>query len=112
MTVYDSAYDLARAIRESEPMQAVIAAKGKVDADPQAKEMLNDLLTRQAALEMKRLSGEDTGGEEAELEKMYSVITLHSDVRDFLVAQSALGQMFADIQKIISLPLAEVFPDK
>lgn len=69
MDVYDRAYALARAIRDSEARQRFLLAKQKVASDPAARGMLEDYQKYLKTLQDKILAGEEISEAENEKEK-------------------------------------------
>ncbi len=107
---YDKAYELARAIRESEEYRDVAACKAQVDAQPEAQRMLDDFRKRQMDAQMRQLRGETVAEEELQqLQRLYETIQLHTDIRRLLEAERRLMLMMDDIQRILAEPLEELF---
>jgi cell fate (sporulation/competence/biofilm development) regulator YlbF (YheA/YmcA/DUF963 family) len=102
MNVYDKAYELAKAIKGSEEKKSLTNAKKKVDSDPKAKEMYEDLLDLQIKFQQKQLSGEKISDEELEkLQKKQEIALMHSDIQKLFEAERRLAVMYEEIQKII-----------
>ncbi|GAB7388656.1 YlbF family regulator [Bacillaceae bacterium] len=111
--VYDKAYELARAIRNSEEYSALKEAQKKVEADGKAKDMLEDFRRRQIDLQVRQLQGETVSEEEKErLQKLFETLNLHGDIRKLFEAERRFNTMMEDIQKIIAEPLKDIFGGK
>lgn len=111
MNVYDKAYELKKALQVSPQAQALRTAKEKVDADPTQKKMLEDFLTRQFELQQAQLLGQKP--DEAKLkqfEDLTKIIGINPNIREYLAGQMALGQVLADIQKIIGEAIEDLAP--
>lgn len=109
MNPYDSAHQLARTIRDAEAFISMKAAKERIQDDENAKRMLNDFHMKQLQFEQKRLLGQEPTEEEQEaLHKLYEILQLHSDVRDYLLAEYQLGVLMQDVHKILGDVLEEV----
>ena len=105
---YDSAHQLARMIRETEAFRSMKAAKERISDDENAKRMLNDFHMKQLQFEQKRILGQEPAEEEQEaLHKLYEILQLHSDVRDYLLAEYQLGVLMQDVHKILGDVLEE-----
>jgi cell fate (sporulation/competence/biofilm development) regulator YlbF (YheA/YmcA/DUF963 family) len=102
MNVYDYAHSLARAIGHSSEHREYRAALKKLEADKSSHEMLLDFRREQLELEKAILTGEEPGGREQKLQKMFEVIRLNSLVSDFLAAEYRFARMMEDIQKILA----------
>jgi len=101
--VYDQAHALARALRESDAYRGYLASKEKVEADPQAKEMLQDYQDFLKKIQEKYLKGEEISKEEEDKnERLKNVILLNPLIKNYFEAEHRLGIVLMDIQKIIS----------
>lgn len=102
MSVYDQAHSLARALKNSTEYVEYAAAKGKVDADPNASRMLKDFQQRQIDIQKEQLlNGKVSDGQMKQYEQMYEVISLNPAIKDYLTAEFRLARLLTDIQKII-----------
>ncbi len=103
MNVYDQAHALARNLRNHPDVVALREAKAKVDADPEAKRMLDNFLQQSLELQKKELSGEVASQEEKErLEKLAEIVFLHSDIRAFHEQSLRVERLLHDIYGIIT----------
>ncbi len=57
--VYDIAYELASALKESNEVKRFKAAKEKIEKDEKLKQMVLDFKKKQFELEQKRLQGQE-----------------------------------------------------
>ena len=106
---YDTAHQLARTIRDVEAFHSMKTAKERIQDDENAKRMLNDFHMKQLQFEQKRLLGQEPSEDEQEaLQKLYEILQLHSDVRDYLLAEYQLGILMQDVHKILGDVLEEV----
>jgi len=103
VNVYDSAYELARAITESEVYTRYQEARDKIVNDSTALNMINDFRKRQLEFQAKTLMGQELGDEERQsLVRLREVLDLKPAVREFLQAEVRLIQTIAEIQKILA----------
>lgn len=103
MNVYDIAYELKRALMESTELKDYKAALEKIKANPTNKRMLDDLRKKQMDLQAVHFSGkEPEKAKVEELEKLYSIVSINSDISNFLQCEYKLGMLMNDISKIIS----------
>jgi cell fate (sporulation/competence/biofilm development) regulator YlbF (YheA/YmcA/DUF963 family) len=108
MNIYDKAYDLARALQESDELKELTQLNEQIQADPDSKRMLDDFRQRQVELQQKMMSGEMPAKEEMDkLEKLYEVISLNPSLRRLFEAERRLGVIMEDVQRIISEPLKD-----
>ena len=102
---YHHAYDLVKAIEESETYRELETLYQKVAQDEAARTMLKDLRTLEVGLELKQLSGEALTNEETKhYERMLETVRLHPDINRLLNLEQWLAQVYDDIQKILAEP--------
>src|SRR6056297_283651 len=102
MNVYDKAYELAKAIKNSVEKKNLSKARNKVEQSQKTKEMYDDLVDMQVKLQQKQLSGEEISEEELEeLRKKQEIALMHSDIESLIEAERRFAIMFEEIQKII-----------
>ncbi|KXT79170.1 YlbF/YmcA family competence regulator [Streptococcus sp. DD13] len=107
--IYDIANQLERAIRELPEYQAVVTAKAKVDADAASKQILEDYVAFNQALQLQLQSGQMPGEEEqAKMQDFQGKIQSHSDLMEYFNKQQQLSVYVADIEKIIFSPLQDL----
>lgn len=109
MNLYDKAHDLARGIRESQEFKQMSDRKQQVEADANAKKMLDDFRRRQWELETRRIMGESISDEDMmQLQRLHESIQLHAVVREYLEAEYRFGIIYSDIQKILADAVKDV----
>ncbi len=107
---YDKAYELARAIRESDEYRSLKSTQDLINKDPDAKRMLDDFRKRQFELQMKQMQGETISPDEMEkMQRLYETIQLHAQIRILLEKERIMMQVMEDINRIIAEPLQELF---
>lgn len=103
MNVYDQAHALARNLRQHQEITALHAAKAKVDADPQAKSMLDNFVQKSMQIQMQELSGTPANEEEKEqLEKLSEIVFLHADIRAYHEQSLRVERLLQDLYGIIA----------
>lgn len=107
MNVYDRAHDLARAMKDSNEYKNYLAAKKVVDADPEAKKMIQEFLAKQMELEYEAMTGKKDEAKAEQLQKMYELLAYNTKARDFLDNYMRFQRMMADIYKILGESVAE-----
>jgi cell fate (sporulation/competence/biofilm development) regulator YlbF (YheA/YmcA/DUF963 family) len=109
MNIYDKAYELARALRESSEIKELKQLNEQIKEDADSKRMLDDFRQRQMELQQKMMSGEMPSQEEmGKMEKLYEVINLNPSLRGIFEAERRLSVIMEDVQRIISEPLQDV----
>jgi cell fate (sporulation/competence/biofilm development) regulator YlbF (YheA/YmcA/DUF963 family) len=108
--MYDSAYDLENAIRESEEFKGLKEAFEAVMNDASAKKMFDDFRNTQLELQQKQMQGMDIS--EEEIEKARQVVELvqqHEDISKLMEQEQRLNQVINEISQIITKPLEELY---
>ncbi|MBR3118671.1 YlbF family regulator [Oceanobacillus profundus] len=108
--IYDSAYELEKAIRESEEFKSLKLAYETVMNNPSAKQMFEDFRDTQMNLQEKQMQGLDIT--EEELEKARAVVEAvqeHQDISKLMEEEQRLNLAINDISRIITKPLEELY---
>ncbi|WP_087973368.1 YlbF family regulator [Oceanobacillus rekensis] len=108
--IYDSAYDLETAIRESEEFKSLKTVYETVMNDPGAKEMFESFRDTQMELQEKQMQGIEIT--EEEVEKARSVVESvqqHQDIAKLMEEEQRLNLVINDISRIITKPLEELY---
>lgn len=109
MNIYDKAHELARAFKNSEEYLNLLAAQGKLTADPAAYKMFLDYRRKEIAYQTAMMSGQTLDDSEMKnLERLAQIIGLNSAVRDYIQAEARFGVIFGDIQRIIGDSVKEL----
>ena len=102
MNSYDRAHELAREVARSSEYRALLQAKEAIMADPAASRMMNDYERKQQAVYQLYQSGGVPAPEQlGELRALVEIMRQNSVLAGYMQADSRLGQLISDIQKII-----------
>ncbi|OPL09935.1 MAG: hypothetical protein AVO34_04455 [Firmicutes bacterium ML8_F2] len=102
MNPHDAAHILAKALRESEEFKTLKEIQKKLKSEETARNMLLDFRRQQLELQKQHLTGVEVSSEQEEkLEKLFEVINMNTDVKNFLEAEYRTAVLMRDIQKII-----------
>ena len=103
MNTYDTAYDLARAIKESDEIKRLTAAAKKIKGDDEAKKMVKEYIMAQMKADYAKLAGqkEDEDGYK-HLQELAVLVSNNSNAQEYLQAFIRWNQVAADLQKIVS----------
>lgn len=108
--IYDSAYDLEKAISESDEFKDLKAAYEKVINDPTSKEMFDNFRNTQMELQQKQMQGMDITEEEVEKAKqVVELVQQHEDISKLMEEEQRLNVLINDISRIITKPLEELY---
>ncbi len=110
MNVYDKAYELARALKESGEWKEIKQVMREIEAAPETKRMLDDFRNRQAELQKRIIGGEKPSDDEMQkMEKLFEVINLNPQIRRLFEAERRLAVMMDDVNRIIASTLEELY---
>src|SRR5699024_10093108 len=108
--MYDSAYDLQNAIRESDDFQALQEAFEKVMSDPSSKQMFDNFRNTQLELQEKQMQGQDISEEEVEkARQVVELVQQHPGISDLMEKEQRLNVVINDLSQIITKPLEELY---
>lgn len=108
--IYDSAYELEKAIRESEEFKSLKSAYEAVMSDPSAKQMFDDFRDTQMNLQEKQMQGLEITEEEVEKARaVVEAVQEHQDIAKLMEEEQRLNLAINDISRIITKPLEELY---
>ncbi|RFA35214.1 hypothetical protein CAI16_08880 [Virgibacillus dokdonensis] len=108
--IYDSAYDLETAIRESEEFKALKQAYDEVMNDSSAKQMFDNFRETQMTLQEKQMQGQEISEEEVEkARQVVEVVQQHEAISKLMEEEQRLNMVINDISRIITKPLEELY---
>lgn len=108
--IYDYAYDLEKAIRNSDEYNNLRKSFENVMKDPGSKKMFEDFRTLQMELQLKQMQGEQPSQDELEnAQKRFEVIQQHPEISKLLAMEDRMNVVMADISEIVSKPLEDVY---
>lgn len=112
MNLYDAAYQLVRAMKESEEYKDVERLQKKVNQDESTKKMYEEFRMQEMAYQLKQMSGEEVSQEEEErIQQLFEVLRLNPDIAQLLDAERRFSLILNDVNRIVAEPLQELFPD-
>ncbi|WP_042149211.1 YlbF family regulator [Paucisalibacillus sp. EB02] len=108
--MYDSAYDLEKAIRESEEFKGLQAAFEAVMSDPTAKKTFEDFRDTQMELQQKQMQGVEITEEEVEeARKVVELVQQHEAISSLMEHEQRLNMVINELSQIITKPLEELY---
>ncbi|GAA5416717.1 UPF0342 protein YheA [Paraliobacillus ryukyuensis] len=108
--IYDSAYELEKAIRNSDEFQALKEAYETVMADEIAKKMFDDFRNTQIELQEKQMQGQEITEEEIEqARKVVETVQQHEQISKLMEEEQRLNVLINDVSKIITKPLEDLY---
>ncbi|GAA0596021.1 YlbF family regulator [Virgibacillus siamensis] len=108
--IYDSAYDLEKAIRNSEEFKNLKDAYDAVMADESAKQMFDNFRNTQMELQEKQMQGQEISEEEVEkARQVVELVQQHEDISKLMEEEQRLNVVINDVSRIITKPLEELY---
>ena len=102
MNPYDLAHQLAHALAQSDEYQQFQALKARINADENAKKMVDAYKKEQFKMQAAVLSGKPADPELMEnLKRMGLVMQYNQDISAYLMAEYRMNQLMSDIFKIL-----------
>ncbi|MBC5636609.1 YlbF family regulator [Ornithinibacillus sp. BX22] len=108
--MYDSAYDLEKAIRDSEEFKGLKDAFEAVMGDPTAKKTFEDFRDTQMELQQKQMQGQEITEEEIDnARKVVELVQQHEAISQLMEHEQRLNMVINEISQIITKPLEELY---
>lgn len=108
--VHDRAYELEKAIRESDEFKALKVSYETVMNDPSSKEMFEGFRDTQVEIQQKQMNGEEITQEEIEkAQQVVELVQQHEGISGLMETEQRLNVLINDISRIITTPLEELY---
>ena len=108
MNMYDEAYALAKAIKESNEMKRLKAASEKVGADEDAKKMVKEYISLQMQAHYAKLAGQkEDESIYKKLQETAIIVSNNELAQEYLQALISWNQIAADLQKIVAEAMSQ-----
>lgn len=108
MNMYDEAYALAKAIKESSEMKRLKNAAEKVSADEEAKKMVKEYISLQMQADYAKLAGEKENEETyKKLQELAIIVSNNELAQEYLQALISWNRIAADLQKIVAEAMSQ-----
>ncbi|UII56858.1 YlbF family regulator [Cytobacillus spongiae] len=110
VNLHDSAYELEKAIRQSDEYTNLKNAYDEVNADPSAKEMFENFRNIQMQLQQKQMMGQEISQEEVEqAQKTVALVQQHDKISKLMEAEQRMSMIITELNQIIMKPLEELY---
>lgn len=108
--IYDSAYSLEKAIRESQEFNTLKEIFEVVMNDNSSKKLFEDFRNKQIEIQEKQMQGQDISEEELEqVKQVVDLVQQDEDITKLMDAEQRLNVLINDISRIITKPLEEIY---
>lgn len=103
MNVYESAHDLAAAIKSSYEFKDFDRLRKEIENDENLNSMVKDFEKRQMELQARQMMGENIGSDVmSEMQSMYMLMTANPKATDYMQAEARFAIMMKDVYEILS----------
>lgn len=110
VNLHDTAYEMEKAIRESDEYIALKEAYDAVNADPSAKAMFDNFRNIQMELQQKQMTGQEITQEEVEqAQKSVALVQQHDQIAKLMEAEQRMSMAITELNKIIMKPLEDLY---
>lgn len=108
--IYDLAYELEKAIRESADFKQLKMMYDEVNSDQSAKGMFDNFRNIQMQLQQKQMMGYEISPDEIQhAQKSVSLVQQHPTISKLMEAEQRMSMLVADLNKIVLKPLEEMY---
>ena len=110
VNLYDSAYALEKAVRQSDEYSTLKQAYANVHADPAAKQLFESFRNVQMQLQQKQMMGQNISEQEVQqAQHTVALVQQNPKISKLMEAEQRLSMIFAEVNKIIMKPLEELY---
>ena len=112
VNIYDVAYDLEKAIRQSDDFKNLKQMFTEIQGDESAKRMFNHFRQIQLQLHQKQITGEEILPEEIEqAQKMVTLVQQHEKIAKLMELEQRMSILIAEVNRIAMKPLEELYSE-
>ncbi|AGK52536.1 YlbF family regulator [Bacillus sp. 1NLA3E] len=110
VNLYDAAYELEKAVRQSDEYARLQKMYQDVYADEAAKKMFESFRTIQLNLQQKQMMGQEISQQEIEqAQRTVELVQQHPKIAGLMEAEQRMSMVIADLNKVIMKPLEELY---
>ncbi|KAA0547507.1 YlbF family regulator [Bacillus sp. BGMRC 2118] len=108
--LYDVAYDLEKAVRESNEYKQLKQLYDDVNNDPSAKQLFESFRDIQLQLQQKQMSGQEISQQEIEqAQQQVMVVQQHEKISKLMEAEQRMSMVIGELNQIIMKPLEDLY---
>lgn len=110
VNIYDSAYALETAIRQSNEYTQLKQMYNEVNADPETKKMFDQFRQIQMNLQQKQMMGQDISQEEVQqAQSTVALVQQNAKIARLMEAEQRMSMVIGELNKLIMKPLEELY---
>lgn len=108
--VYDAAYSLEKAIRESDDFKHLKQLYDQVNNDVSSKRLFDRFRETQFELQQKQMMGQDISDEDIQkAQQQFTLIQQHEAISRLMQAEERMSMIINDLNRVIMKPLEELY---
>ncbi|MEC1715078.1 YlbF/YmcA family competence regulator [Schinkia azotoformans] len=108
--VYDVAYTLEKAIRDSDDFKRLKQLYDIVNNDASSKRLFDSFRETQFELQQKQMMGEDISEEDIQkAQQQFTLIGQHEGIAQLMQAEERMSMIISDLTRVIMKPLEELY---
>ncbi|WP_071396048.1 YlbF family regulator [Bacillus tuaregi] len=110
VNLHDTAYELERALRNSDEYQTLRGLYDEVNADASANALFDKFRSMQIEMQQKQMMGQDISQEEiAQAQIIVSDVQKNEKISKLMEAEQRMSQIVTELNQIIIKPLEELY---
>ncbi|MCM3767350.1 YlbF family regulator [Neobacillus niacini] len=110
VNLYDSAYALETAIRQSDEYRELKQAYQEVNADPAAKQMFDQFRQMQLNLQQKQMMGQNISEQEVQqAQATVGMVQQNPKIANLMQAEQRMSMIIGELNQVIMKPLEELY---
>lgn len=110
VNLYDSAYALETAIRQSDEYIHLKQMYNEVNADPAAKQMFDHFRQIQMNLQQKQIMGQNISAEEVQqAQSSVALVQQNEKISRLMQAEQRMSMVIGELNQVIMKPLEELY---
>lgn len=110
VNLYDSAYALETAIRQSDEYAQLKQAYNEVNADPEAKKMFDQFRQIQMNLQQKQMMGQEISEQEVQqAQSTVGFVQQNPKISQLMQAEQRMSMIIGELNQLIMKPLEDLY---
>lgn len=110
VNLYDAAYALEKAIRQSDEYKQLQQMYHEVNADPAAKNMFDQFRQIQMNLQQKQMMGQEISEQEVQqAQSTVAVVQQNEKIARLMQAEQRMSMIIGELNQLIMKPLEELY---
>ncbi|CAM2986474.1 MULTISPECIES: YlbF family regulator [Salinicoccus] len=110
VNVYDQANALEDALRNSDEFQNMKDLYGKVNSNPESKQLFEEFREVQMDLQQKQMQGEEINEEDVQkAQKSAEDIEKDENIKSLMEAEQKMSELIQDLNRVIMKPIEELY---